>query len=537
MSEGPTRTVGEALIDLLAGEGVACVFGIPGAHTIELYRGLAGSPIRHVTPRHEQGAGFMADGYARVSGRPGVCFVITGPGLTNTLTAMAQARQDSVPMLVVSGAGRRSGLGMDRGALHEVAGQSAAARAVARFSHTLIDASTLPAVIGRAFAILGSGRPGPVHVEIPVDVMAERIALPPPGRTRLPAPAPAPEAIAEAAALLAAARRPAVFAGGGARRADAALRPLAEALDAPVVTTVNGRGLLAGHPLRVPASPSLAPVRALLAEADLVLSVGTELGPTDCDMYVDGGFPDLASHVRIDVDRGALAAGPRAAVAIEARAEDALPALLRGLGATRRHGGAERAARARAAALGALSPADRTLAGFVARILAALPDAIVVGDSTRPVYAGNLYADLPRPGSWFNAATGYGALGYAPGAAIGARLAAPDRPVVCLVGDGGLQLSAAELGSALDAGAPVIFVVWNNEGYGEIEAMMDRAGIAPEGVRPSAPDHLVLARAFGLAAERLGRSGDLEALLARAAGAGRPTLIEVPEAVILGRPR
>ncbi|WP_244447184.1 thiamine pyrophosphate-binding protein, partial [Hoeflea sp. BAL378] len=164
-------TVGEALVTLLEQAGVDTVFGIPGVHTIELYRGLAASSIRHVTPRHEQGAGFMADGYARVTGRPGVCFVITGPGLTNTLTAMAQARADSIPMLVISGVNATATLGKGLGHLHELPDQAGLAATVALWSHTLTDPAQLSAVLEQAFRVMTGGRPGPVHIEIPTNVM------------------------------------------------------------------------------------------------------------------------------------------------------------------------------------------------------------------------------------------------------------------------------------------------------------------------------------------------------------------------------
>src|SRR4051795_9026281 len=159
-------TIGEALITLLEAHGVDIVFGIPGVHTIELYRGLGRSrKIRHVTPRHEQGAGFMADGYARVSGKPGVAFVITGPGLTNTITAMAQARADSVPMLVISGVNATPTLGKGLGHLHELPDQRGMVEKVALFSHRIETAAELPAVLQRAFTIFEARRGGPVHIE------------------------------------------------------------------------------------------------------------------------------------------------------------------------------------------------------------------------------------------------------------------------------------------------------------------------------------------------------------------------------------
>ncbi|HVW58113.1 MAG TPA: 5-guanidino-2-oxopentanoate decarboxylase [Rhizobiaceae bacterium] len=527
MSDG-RPTVGEALIGILEAYGVEFVFGIPGVHTVELYRGLARSPIRHITPRHEQGAAFMADGYARVSGKPGICLLITGPGLTNALTAMAQARADSVPMLVVTGANRRSSLGHGRGALHELPDQRAVTSTITRFSHTLLDPNDLADVMARTFAVFASGRPGPVHIEIPIDVMAERIERPAPRPIRNRAPRADAASVGELAELCRNAEKPVIIAGGGARFYDMAVRGLAERLDAPVVTTVNGRGLLARHPLEVPASPSLAPVRDLLAGSDLVLALGTEMGPTDFDMYGDGGFPALSGLVRIDIDADQLARGPAALLSILSSVGNALTDLLAALPAEPgNRDGAARAKAVRHAAHENLSEQYRRAVSIIGTIREALPDAIMVGDSTQLVYAGNLYCEIGRPGGWFNAATGYGALGYAPPAAIGAALAAPGRPVVAIVGDGGIQFSLAELGSAIDAGAPVIFLVWNNDGYREIETYMESVGVEPVGVRPSAPDFVSVARAYGMAAERLVRLDDLGAVLKRVYESRRPALIEL----------
>ncbi|RUZ51572.1 thiamine pyrophosphate-binding protein, partial [Mesorhizobium sp. M7A.F.Ca.US.007.01.1.1] len=221
-------TLGEALISLLEAHGVDTVFGIPGVHTVELYRGLARSKIRHVTPRHEQGAGFMADGYARASGRPGVAFVITGPGLTNTITAMGQARADSVPMLVISGVNATPTLGKGLGHLHELPDQRGMMEKVALFSQRVTEAGELPGALAQAFALFSSARPGPVHIEIPTDVMvkpADGIAA---MLSNVTPPVPEGVAIANAAKLISAARRPLILVGGGAKRAEAPLRRLAE---------------------------------------------------------------------------------------------------------------------------------------------------------------------------------------------------------------------------------------------------------------------------------------------------------------------
>jgi acetolactate synthase-1/2/3 large subunit len=474
-------TVGQALVAGLAARGVEVVFGIPGVHTIELYRGLAGSGLRHVTARHEQGAGFMADGYARVSGKPGVAFVITGPGLTNTLTAMAQARADSVPMLVVSGVNRRETLGRGLGFLHEVPDQAGMVRPLCPTFRIGAGADVGP-VLDAAFAAMLGGRPGPVHVEVPLDVMPLPADMP-------GAPVPVPgvatdrDALARAVAHLAGAVRPVILAGGGAARAGAALQAVAEALDAPVVQTVNARGLMHGHPLCVPASPSLDAVRALIAGADRVLAVGTEIGPTDYDAYARGGMPDLSGMVRVDVCAAQLARHP-AAVAVQGEAAAVLAALADTL-VPRSGDGAVRAAACRAAALAELSPAYRAQVALLEALREAQPGAILVGDSTQPVYAWDLHYSHDLPGRSFNASTGYGALGFAPGAAVGAALAAPGVPVTCLIGDGGLQFSPGELRTALDERLPVTFLVWNNAGFGEIADSMRAVGAEVIGCDPS----------------------------------------------------
>ncbi len=477
-------TVGERLVEGLVERGVDVVFGIPGVHTIELYRGLAGGRLRHVTPRHEQGAGFMADGYARVSGKPGVAFVITGPGLTNTLTAMAQAKADSVPMLVISGVNRRASLGRGLGLLHELPDQAAMVRALCP-TWQVSDAAGLGPTLDSAFAAMALGRPGPVHIEIPTDVMGlDCPALPPPVVVVRPAPDDA--AITKAAILLNAASRVVILAGGGARGQSALLQRLAEVLVAPVIQTVNARGTMHGHPLVVPASPSLDATRALIAGADQVLALGTEFGPTDYDMYVRGGLPDLSGMIRVDVCADQLSRH-QAALTLQADVGAFIAALLPNL--TRHQtDGAARAKATRQAAQTETEGLHPNMAGQMAMLTAlqtAMPGAIIVGDSTQPVYAGNLYHDHDRADGWFNAATGYGALGYGPGAAVGAAVAAPGVPVVCLIGDGGLQFSPGELRTARDENLPITFVVWNNAGFREIADAMVGAQTEIIGCTPS----------------------------------------------------
>lgn len=484
------KTVAQALVDWLKSLGVDTIFGIPGVHTIELYRALPGSGIRHVTPRTEAGAGFMADGYARVSGRFGVALVITGPGLTNILTPMAQARADSVPMLVISGVNPRETLGKGLGHLHELPDQLALSAALGPAFH--LDAPvSLPGMLAQVEQALTTGRGQPVHLQIPLDLMD----APAPEIThRTESIKSAPELFEKANDLLAAAESPLILAGGGCRRSPAALQALAERLGAPVILTTNARGLMHGHPLTIAASPSLEPLRALIRSADQLLVLGSELGPTDCDMYGDGGFPDTTAMIRVDTDAVQLARHP-AALTLQGDAAEILPQLTRPAPAAE---GAARAAQARDAARAALPPGYGAEIEMLETLRRACPGAIMVGDSTQVVYAGNMFYDHDRPGGWFNAATGYGALGYATGAAVGAALAAPAARVFCLIGDGGLMFAPGEVLTAVEAKLDITFIVFNNRGFGEIAQAMRAAGVDVMGCTPTPPDLAHFARACGL---------------------------------------
>jgi acetolactate synthase-1/2/3 large subunit len=526
-------TCGEVLVRLLAEQGVELIFGIPGVHTVELYRGVANSGIRHVTPRHEQGAGFAADGYARVSGKPGVCFIITGPGMTNIATAMAQAYADSVPMLVISSVNARDQLGRGCGRLHELPSQQQLFAGVTAFSHTLMSPEALPEVLARAFAVFRSSRPRPVHIEIPLDVIVADADHLPDVKIDPVLPAAAPAQVARAATALAHARRPLVLAGGGAIAAAAPLRALAEALKAPVMLTINAKGLLpAGHPLLAGSIQSLQAGRALAREADVVLAVGTELGETDYDTVFDGGFALPGQLIRVDIDPAQLARNFTPAIAIAADAALALEALRTAVGGgTAEPGwGALRVEVARAAARAELDTPTRDLGALTDQIAHALPGAIFMGDSTQTVYAGNLTFDAAAPRRWFNASTGYGTLGYGLPAALGAQLGAPDAPVIALVGDGGLLFTLSELACAVEAELPVVVLLWNNQGYGEIKKYMQRHGVATIGVDLRTPDFVAIAQGFGCFAERVADPAQLQAALARTRGRKAPSVIEIDEA-------
>ncbi len=527
---------GEALVKLLEGYGVDTVFGIPGNHTVQLYRGLASSSIRHVSPRHEQGAAFMADGYARASGRVGVCFLISGPGLTNAATGIMQALADSVPMLVITAVAARRDLGMGEGRLHELPDQRALASQCTRFSHTLMDPRDLPRVLARAFAVFAGERPGPVHIELPLDVItanADDVDTQP--WPQPAAPGPDPTAVAEAADLLAATRQPVIVLGGGAVNAGAEALALAEILDAPVCNTVNAKGVIpASHPLAVGSSPSLAPVREALAAADVVLAVGTEWSETDYDMLFLGDIELQGKLVRADIDAAQLARNQRPALAIASDAGLFMAALAEKLAPVER-GGAMRTAAVREAVRQQAHYHDEMRALFDC-LQSALPELLLVGDSTLPTYYAVWQYECEAPRRYFHSATGGGTLGFAIPASFGAKLARPELPVAALIGDGSTQFTLAELAAGVEAGLPVAVLVWNNRGYREIRQGMVAAEVEPVGVDIFTPDLVAAAAALGCHTARPKDFDRLADCLQQAVRQDRPTVIELRQEDFITQP-
>lgn len=537
MSSLSPLTVADYLCQSLTANGIDTVFGIPGVHTVELYRALAGSALRHVTPRNEQGAGFMADGYARASGKVAACFTITGPGLTNIATAMGQALADCVPMLVISSVNPTGRMGSGQGWLHELPNQQALAAQISVFSHTLLDPAELPQVLARAFATFHSARPGPVHIEIPVNLFTAAMPAgsPAPARVALPArPGPDPARLAELAELCRTAKQPVILGGGGAADAAALLQSLAERLDAPIVMTCNGRGILPdNHGLAVPCSPALLPVRKLIEEADLILALGTEIGPAEYDFYNSGAMQPKGRLVRVDIDAGRIMRGAKADLGLVSDTGLAVRALLDMLPPDNAEtGGKSRAAAAREAVSAATSPMYLAGQELLATIRDTLPEVIIAGDSAQPVYAAMMHFGTNRPRAWFCSATGFGTLGYAVSAATGAWLAT-GRPVVALVGDGGLQFNLGEIATAREIGCPLIIALWNNKGYFEIKNYMARRDIPTLGVDLFTPDFGLLAKGFDCATEALVAPEQLSEALIAAAGRTRPTLLDINEAGFL----
>ena len=525
-------TVGCYLVELLAANGIDTVFGIPGVHTLELYRGLAATGLRHILTRHEQGAGFAADGYARVSGRPAAAFVISGPGLTNILTPLAQAYSDSVPLLVVASTAARATLGKGWGVLHELRDQRALAAGAAGSAYSARSVEDVRDHLQAAFASFRSGRPRPAYLEVPLDLLAEPTALR--GERFPPAPsAPQPDAraLAQAASWLSEASRPLIIAGGGARAAGAHVQALVERLDALLLTTTAGKGVLPeAHEACLGASLPFPPVRELASSADVVLAVGTELSETD--LYFIQHLPLKGRLIRVDIDPVKLTDHYAAHLAIWGDASAALEAIARQVeprkGWRTKLGGAS-ALRARARFDGALDGPVQACVRALKAIRAAVPaDGAVFGDMTQITYIGGYAFSVDRPGCWF-APSGYGTLGFALPAALGAKVAQPDRPVVALAGDFGLQYTSHELATAVELGLSLPVVVWNNRALAQIRDDMRTAEIPPVGVVARNPDFLALGRAYGAHAVHASGPGELTQALTDALGRGAPTLIEVSD--------
>ncbi|MFJ8856207.1 5-guanidino-2-oxopentanoate decarboxylase [Streptomyces sp. NPDC102437] len=523
-------TGGEALVRALAAHGVTRAFGIPGTHNLEIYRHLAAYRIDHLNPRHEQGAGYAADAYARVCGQPGVAITTTGPALLNIAAAVGQAYSDSVPLLVVSPGMPLRHPRQSTGLLHEMRSQTEALRGVAAVSHRVSSAEEIGVAVARAFTLFRTRRPRPVHIEIPLDLLT---AVEPAGPVRTAPPSSLatadPDTLAAAGEALRSAARPAIVLGGGARTAAAECLWLAEELGAPVVTTANGKGIVAEtHPLSLGVSLHSRAVRHWLAERDLVLAVGTELAESD----LWEPLPALGGTlVRADIDAAQMYAGPPAAIPLVGDARHTLRALLAALPpAAGARPGAHRAVAALREARNAETRSEDTpLLPYLAAIRSVLPaDTVLTSDSAQCCYYGAIPHLPVAPEGRYLHPTGFGTLGYALPAAIGAKTADPTRPVVALSGDGGLQFSVQELATAVQLRLPLPVVVFDNGGYGEIRDEMVSRGDRPTAVDLPPVDLPALARAYGGHGVRADSPDVLAEALHHALNTPGPTLIAVP---------
>ena len=493
------KTCGEALMHLLEGYGVTTVFGIPGEHTLELYRGIEGSDVRHVTPRNEQGAGFMADGYGRASGRPGVCTIITGPGVTNAATPIGQAFADSIPMLIISSANDTPSLGKGWGRLHETTDLCAITAPLTAFSPMVHKPSEVPELVAQAFTVFGSRRPRPVHIAIPIDVME----MPATGdwsvRAIADRPVPGSASITAAADVLARASRPVIMVGGGAQEAGDSVTELAGLLNAAVISSNAGKGVVSDtNPLSLTGGVICPAIQAYLGSADAIVAIGTEIAEADSFIY---DLPVNGKMIRIDIDPARFNDAFPAHVGIQGDAGPAVKMLLdalrsRGVTGTDRNT-LDDLVQVRTRQSAEFTAVENQHIRLLSVIRDVLPDdAIMMGDIAQLVYTGTQAMPTYLPRTWFYPA-GFGTLGCALPDAIGAKIALPDRDVIAMVGDGGFMFTVQELATAVEEELAIPIILWNNNSYAMIRDGMTKRGIPQIGVNPRNPDFIKLAEAFG----------------------------------------
>lgn len=437
-------------------------------------------------------------------------------------------------MLVISSVNNSHELALGQGRLHELPSQRQLVAGVSVFSHTVVRPNELGEVLARAFAVFDSARPGPVHIELPLDVItapATSANLRAVG-TRYRS-GPGSQAIADAAALLKNASNPFIVLGGGTQDAPEEACNLVDRLGVRTVLTVNAKGVLQPeHPLNLGSRMPQQPVLEALQSADVVLAIGTELGETDTLLFDDQLKLD-GKVIRVDIEAEQLTRNVLPFISICADAGLTMQALCDALQGCKAFGHEAEVSdlRQRADELG--PEAYRKHGRFLELIAQTLPGVIIAGDSTQPVYGGNLFYEAAAPRSYFNSSTGYGTLGYGLPAALGAKLAQPQRHVVSLIGDGGLQFTLGELATAVELNLPVPILVWNNNGYGEIKRYMVERNIPTIGVDIYTPDFIAIAKGFGCEAQRVSTRSEFIDALKAAANATKPTVIDIPEALAL----
>ena len=524
----------ELITRLLERQGITTIAGIPGGANLPMYDALHSSDIHHVLARHEQGAGFIAQGMARATGRAAVCYGTSGPGATNLLTAIADAKLDSIPMIAITGQVPQAMIGTD--AFQEIDTYGLTVP-ITKHNFLVRSAAELLDVIPQAFRIATSGRPGPVVVDVPKDVQNATIDV---GALPGPTPGDAPPRfddadIAAAAAMIEAAQRPILLVGAGiiGAGASACLRTLAEKAGLPVAATLLGLGAMPhDHPLFLGMVGMHAArfTNLLLEECDLVVGLGVRFDDRATGKAAE--FCPRARILHIDIDPSELGKIKQPCLGIEADVGQALPAIAARLAPAERREWRARIAFLRQAHPLLMPGADDPMSpyGIIKHTAAMLPaDAIVTTDvGQHQMWAAQAYP-FTRPRQLLTSG-GLGTMGFGLPAAIGAALAEPSRPVVCFSGDGSLLMNIQELATAAEEGVDVKVVLLNNAHLGLVrqQQQLFYGGRYQSSRFAAEPDFAALARAFGIAGHDLGGKGDPCATLAAALAEPRPCLINVP---------
>jgi len=517
-------TGGEALAKQLAREGIRVVFGLPGVQLYGAIAGLRDEPsIRFITARHEQATTYMADGYARAGGGIGAALVVPGPGLLNAAAGLSTAYSASSPVLMIAGQVPRRNIGRDVGVLHEVNDQMEAMAGVTKWRRRVLEVGDVAGAVRAAVRQLKSGRPRPVHIEIPPDVLEEEgevTLLPPAEGDRAAAPEPV---IARAVEMLLAAQRPVIYAGGGAvlSGAQEALVAIAEHLQAGIATTAEGKGVV-NESTDLSLGAALwpkNPLRRYLDAADVVLVVGSRLAIA--------GLSPTQQVIQVDIDPDEIGRNHGQTHGLVGDARLTLERMLERLraSAARPSRKAEReAVRAEIAALDTQEPN----APITKSLRAATPeDAVVIAGMTQIGYYSRPFWPVYRPRTYLTSSYS-GNLGFEYPTALGAKIACPDRPVIAICGDGGFMYNAQEMSTAVKYGINVVAVVFNDEAFGNVSRDLDEAWGGTFAAELKNPDFMKLADAYGVVGMRAEKPTDVGDLVRKALALERPVLIEVP---------
>jgi acetolactate synthase-1/2/3 large subunit len=533
----------DAILRSLEAEGVDTVFGIPGGAILPAYDAWArGTSVRHVLARHEQGAGHMAEGYARASGKVGVAVATSGPGATNLVTAIADAWMDSTPLVCITGQVKSSLIGTDAFQEVDITGIT---MPIVKHSWLVQDVEELPGVMKSAFHVARTGRQGPVLVDVAKDVQEAELDFAYPDEVDLPGWRPPrkvhPRQLRAAAEAIAAAERPIVYAGGGVLNADACaeLRALVEAAQLPAVVTLMGKSCLPdSHPLNygAPGMHGSKYANWALNKADLVIAVGSRF-----DDRVTGKVSAFAPGARVihfDIDAAEVGKIRHAEIPVVGPLKLALAQLTNELKALERRDHEpwlrqleewrDRFPFRYAKADGLLKP--QTAVEALRDAAAGLDEDVIwtTGVGQHQMWAMQyLVCDRPRS---FITSGGLGTMGYGLPAAIGAKAARPDATVVCVDGDGCFQMTCQELATASLERLPVVTVVLNNGWLGMVrqwQEMFYEERFAETHLTHSVPDYAQLAEAYGCAGFTVESEADLEEALAAAFAAGRSAVVDV----------
>ena len=531
----PTMSGGEALAKSLVREGVEVVFGIPGIQIYGIVAALRDEPgIRLISTRHEQATTYMADGYARASGEPGVALVVPGAGLYNAASGLTNAYSRSTPVLLIAGTIPRAAIGKNVGAVHEIADQPGAVNSVTKWRRQASRPREVPGAVFEAFRQMRTGRPRPVLIEMPPDAGVEREEVELRNPARISRIVPSPEDLRTAAQVIANASMPLIYAGGGVARSDAeeALVKLAEATNIPVITSSGGKGTIPDrHPLSYGScfSPrgerqEMNQLYEVMQSADVVIGIGARFS-------LGNPAGEASTLVNVNIDDAELTRHQANTVPLHGDARATIEALLPYL--------LEAGAGERPSPVEAVRAARRLIAYYDIRlkepqypVLEAMQrgipeDAFVVWDVTQFGYYARTHYPVNHPKTYIDSGYSFN-LGYAFPTALGVKVAKPDRPVVCMTGDGGFMFNASELSTALQYGINVVTVVFRNDSYGNVARDLDDAFGGTYGTDLHNPDFVKFAESFGAVGMRADDPMELERLIPLALERESPVVIDAP---------